>query len=139
MFPPKRNGLLCTEEMIKAYRACLAPPDEAWPHDVQRMVVNIHDRLYDEGILIADLERRCGIRDKHFSSRFERYMGRTPKGYLDAHRIEAAKQALRRCEVKIVRVALALGYARPNTFTMAFRKHLGCTPAAYQASHRGKN
>ena len=103
------------------------------------MVNNIHDYLYDEGILIADLERRCGIRDRHFSSRFERYVGHTPKEYLDAHRIEAAKQALRRCGVKIARVALAVGYARPNTFTMAFRKHVGCTPSAYRAAHNGKN
>jgi AraC-like DNA-binding protein len=130
-------GLCRLKNLIHSYQTSLPPPNPEWPQDVQNMVLHIHAHLFDEGLWISSVFETCGIRDKKFSGYFEYYVGDTPKGYIMQHRIAAAKWALQCCkQAKIVHVALAVGFSRPNTFTMAFRKYVGCTPVAYRSTEK---
>jgi AraC-like DNA-binding protein len=63
--------------------------------------------------------RRCGI---------------TFQGVLDEVRYDVARQLLRDTELPAARIAAAIGFAEPASFTHAFRRWSGVTPAQWRAA-----
>jgi AraC family transcriptional regulator len=48
-------------------------------------------------------------------------------------RIERARQLLAAPELRIIDVALAVGYQTPSAFSASFRRVLGITPTEYRS------
>jgi AraC-like DNA-binding protein len=70
----------------------------------------------------------------HFARRFRGLFGETPHRYLQRRRIERACAWLRDSRAPVTRIALAVGYESPGTFSRTFAAVMGQSPSAYRAS-----
>jgi two-component system response regulator YesN len=59
--------------------------------------------------------------------------------YIDSVRIEKAKQLLKSENLKIYKVAKAVGYETPASFTRFFKKIVGISPQEYLDSAKAAN
>lgn len=75
------------------------------------------------------LAHEVGLSPHHFARLFKATYGTTPHQHLQALRIEAAVEALRRDQdVPIAQVALTCGFASQSHMTELLRRRLGLTP-----------
>lgn len=76
--------------------------------------------------------RRSGLSARTFARRFRAATGYAPMDYVQALRIEEAKQELERDHRPVEDIAAAVGYGDPASFRRVFKKRVGLTPAAYR-------
>src|ERR1700740_2807469 len=69
----------------------------------------------------------------HFSRCFRAAFGETHYGYLMTRRIERAKALLRRGDLSVTEVCLAVGCTSLGSFSARFTELVGETPTAYRA------
>ena len=69
----------------------------------------------------------------HFAKMFKNTTGIPPHRFVTNKRIERAKHLLGEHYLKIVDVALAVGFANQCRFTEAFVRCVGVTPHAYRS------
>ncbi|NZA26489.1 helix-turn-helix domain-containing protein [Luteimonas sp. SJ-92] len=91
---------------------------------------------YDASNPVARMVQRSGLPERSFKRRFRNATGYTPMGYVQALRIEEAKQMLETGEARIDAIAAAVGYEDPAFFRRLFRRHAGITPARYRQRYR---
>lgn len=80
---------------------------------------------------VEKLAREATLSRSAFFDRFQRAVGMPPMEYLSSWRMAIAKDLLRRGAESISVVAERTGYSSPNTFSTAFKRHAGQTPAQY--------
>ena len=68
----------------------------------------------------------------HFSRLFRRAYGETPYAYLMTRRIERAKALLRRGDLSVTDVCMAVGCTSLGSFSARFTELVGQTPTAYR-------
>ena len=68
----------------------------------------------------------------HFSRAFKAAVGRSPRHYVSAKRLEFAKQLLGKGDQPLTHIALTLNFSCQANFTRAFREATGQTPAQYR-------
>jgi AraC-like DNA-binding protein len=74
----------------------------------------------------------------HFSRRFRDAYGETPYAYLMTRRIERAKALLRRGDLSVTEVCMAVGCTSLGSFSARFTQLGGETPTAYRGrDHSG--
>ena len=81
---------------------------------------------------VARMAEIAGLPERTFSRRFRKATGYTPVEYVQAMRIEEAKQILETTNEPTDSVALAAGYADPVFFRRVFKRAVGVTPARYR-------
>lgn len=81
---------------------------------------------------VARMAALAGLSERTFARRFRRATGYGPVEYVQALRIEEAKQMLETTPEPTEAVALAVGYADPVSFRRLFRRLVGLTPARYR-------
>lgn len=86
------------------------------------------------GWTVADLAAEAGMSRSAFFARFNRVVGVAPMEYLLSWRMALAKQLLRDSEFGVEEIAERVGYASANTFTVAFTRFQGVSPARYSRS-----
>jgi AraC-like DNA-binding protein len=89
---------------------------------------------------VAELAKVSALSRTTFFERFNLTVGVTPMEYLLAWRMAIAKDLLRRNEGRVAEIAERVGYGSASTFTVAFSRHVGQSPAQYakgQAAHAG--
>jgi AraC-like DNA-binding protein len=69
----------------------------------------------------------------HFSRQFRATYGETPHAYLMTRRIERAKALLRRGDLSVTEVCMAVGCSSLGSFSARFTELVGETPTAYRA------
>ncbi|YCI06211.1 helix-turn-helix domain-containing protein (plasmid) [Ensifer sp. D2-11] len=79
---------------------------------------------------------RSGLSERSFKRRFFAATGYTPVEYVQAIRIEEAKQMLETENVAIEDVAASVGYEDPTFFRKLFKRRTGLTPAQYRQRNR---
>ena len=123
------------QQEVDAYKATLPQPDPSWPIGVRELHRLLNERLFDLDVSIEELREACGMRDHNLSSRFGAFVGLCPEAYRQMHRIALAKRLLY-CptlqRTPVSQIALALGYARHQSFATAFRRCEGCTPSEFK-------
>jgi AraC family transcriptional regulator len=105
----------------------------AW--QVKRISTYMHDYI-DQDIGLQDLANLVAMSRFHFCHAFRLATGHTPHGWLSKLRIERARQLLAVPELRIIDVALAVGYQTPSAFSASFRRALGITPTQYRVRLR---
>lgn len=81
---------------------------------------------------VGEMVRRAGLAKRTFDRRFRNATGYAPLAYVQALRIEEAKQELETGDEAIEAIGEEVGYADPVFFRRLFRRLTGMTPAAYR-------
>jgi AraC-like DNA-binding protein len=98
-----------------------------------RRARDLMDREYARPLDVAALARAALMSSAHFSRRFRAAYGETPYAYLMTRRIERAKALLRRGDLSITEVCMAVGCTSLGSFSARFTELVGETPTAYRA------
>jgi transcriptional regulator GlxA family with amidase domain len=91
------------------------------------------DREYAEPLDITVLARTALMSPGHFQRSFRAAFGETPYGYLMTRRVERAKTLLRRGDMTVTEVCIAVGCTSLGSFSSRFTELVGETPSAYRA------
>ncbi len=81
---------------------------------------------------VQQMVERSGLGARTFARRFKSVTGYKPIEYVQALRIEEAKQVLERDQRPIDDIASSVGYEDGSSFRRVFKKRVGLTPAAYR-------
>lgn len=98
-----------------------------------RRARDLMDREYARPLDVPALARSAFMSPAHFSRRFRAAYGESPYGYLMTRRIERAKALLRRGDLAVTEVCLAVGCTSLGSFSARFTSLVGMTPSAYRA------
>ena len=92
------------------------------------------DREYERPLNIAAIAGAALMSTAHFSRQFRAAYGETPYNYLMTRRIERAKWLLRRGDLSVTEVCMAVGCTSLGSFSARFTQVVGETPTAYRAA-----
>jgi AraC-like DNA-binding protein len=98
-----------------------------------RRARDLIDRDYARPLDVARLARAALMSTAHFSRQFRAAYGETPYAYLMTRRIERAKALLRRGDLSVTEVCMAVGCTSLGSFSARFTQLVGETPTAYRA------
>ncbi|MES4888840.1 helix-turn-helix transcriptional regulator [Streptomyces sp. NPDC048514] len=98
-----------------------------------RRVRDRMDRDYAEPLDMTELARDALMSAGHFQRSFRKAFGETPYSYLMTRRIERAKALLRRGDLTVTEVCIAVGCTSLGSFSSRFTELVGETPSAYRA------
>ena len=93
---------------------------------------------FDKRIDMDELAKEVFLSHSGLIWKFKRELNTTPSKYLGILRLRYAKQLLLNDRVKLVDVALSVGYEDQSYFSKVFRKHTGMTPKQYQKQRGNK-
>ena len=102
-----------------------------------RRARDLMDREYVRPLDVATLARAALMSTAHFSRQFRATYGETPYAYLMTRRIERAKALLRRGDLSVTEVCMAVGCTSLGSFSARFTQLVGETPTAYRARDHG--
>ncbi|MFG6177789.1 GlxA family transcriptional regulator [Halomonas sp. THAF12] len=112
-------------------------------HDQQRMslarrldthnarlvgAVDLMERHLEAPLALAEVARRSGVSLRQLQRLFERELGRSPRDWYLALRLERARHLLEETDLDVLAVGLACGFASSSSFSRAFRQHHGASP-----------
>ena len=92
------------------------------------------DREYASPLDVEAIARAALMSAGHFSRQFRAAYGETPYSYLMTRRIERAKALLRRGDLTVTEVCMAVGCTSLGSFSARFTELVGETPTAYRAA-----
>jgi len=98
-----------------------------------RRARDLMDRDYAEPLDVPALARIALMSPGHFQRSFRAAFGETPYSYLMTRRIERAKALLRRGDLSVTEVCMAVGCTSLGSFSSRFTELVGETPSAYRA------
>jgi AraC-like DNA-binding protein len=98
-----------------------------------RRARDLMDREYARPLEVAALAHAALMSSAHFSRQFRAAYGETPYAYLMTRRIERAKALLRRSDLSVTEVCMAVGCSSLGSFSARFTQLVGATPTAYRA------
>jgi len=102
-----------------------------------RRAHDLMDREYARPLDVPGLAHAALMSPAHFSRQFRAAYGETPYSYLMTRRIERAKALLRRGELTVTEVCLAVGCTSQGSFSSRFTELVGESPTAYRARDHG--
>ncbi len=91
------------------------------------------DRDYAAPLDVPAMARVALMSPSHFSRQFREAYGETPYGYLMTRRIERAMALLRRGDLSVTDVCLAVGATSLGSFSARFTELVGESPSSYRA------
>ena len=81
---------------------------------------------------VQDLCKKMGYSRMQLNRLFKKYLDKTPHEYLADYRLRYARNLLRTTDMKILDVAMALGYSTLSQFQLSFKKRFGLPPGQYR-------
>ncbi|MFE9356823.1 GlxA family transcriptional regulator [Streptomyces olivaceoviridis] len=87
-------------------------------------------------LTLADLARHAHVSERQLARIFKAELGMTPAAYIEAARVEAARNRLETTDDTLDRVATACGFGTADTLIRAFRRKLDTTPTEYRSRFR---
>ncbi len=87
----------------------------------------------DEDLRVEQLAARALMSPRNFARAFRGEVGLTPAAYVEALRVEWARQQLEQGSEAIELIAARAGFGTPETMRRAFARRVGVSPAEYRA------
>lgn len=94
-------------------------------------------RRYETPNPVAAMAAQAGLPERTFTRRFKAATGYAPVDYVQALRIEEAKQVLETTDTPTDAVGALVGYDDPAHFRRLFKRRTGTTPARYRLRFQG--
>ncbi|GHO90533.1 AraC family transcriptional regulator [Reticulibacter mediterranei] len=113
------------------------PPANFTRQQVKRVVEYIQDHL-DQNLSLETLAQQQGFSAYHFARLFRQATGESPHQFVLNKRIEAAQHLLKKKDLPLAQVALAVGFPNQSHFTQVFKNRVGLTPLRYRQDHQSK-
>src|ERR1700746_3739117 len=101
------------------------------PARLRRVTELVHARIEDE-LSLDEMAESAGLSTAHFSQMFRKSTGESPHRFVLRHRVERAKEMLRRAENRVLDVAVACGFKTQQHFARVFRQLCGTSPTQYR-------
>jgi AraC-like DNA-binding protein len=98
-----------------------------------RRARDLMDREYARPLDVPAMARAALMSPSHFARQFRAVYGETPYSYLMTRRIERAKALLRRGDLSVTEVCMAVGCTSLGSFSTRFTELVGESPSAYRA------
>ena len=98
-----------------------------------RRARDLIDREYARPLDVLALARTALMSPAHFSRQFKLAYGESPYGYLMTRRIERSMALLRRGDLSVTDVCMAVGCTSLGSFISRFSELVGESPSAYRA------
>jgi AraC-like DNA-binding protein len=137
------TDLLCALLLVQVLRAQLAVDSRAaatWIQGLEdarvREAIELIYESPQKDWTVARLASAVAMSRSNFAQRFAACVGESPMRYLARCRILRAAQLLEAEHLSVSAAMQSVGYESESSFTKAFKRHLGCTPAAYRGSQR---
>ena len=102
-----------------------------------RRVRDRMDREYAQPLDVEALARGAHMSAGHLSREFRLAYGESPYSYLMTRRIERAMALLRRGDLSVTEVCMAVGCTSLGSFSTRFTELVGETPSDYRARDHG--
>nr|WP_233167352.1 response regulator [Paenibacillus roseus] len=100
---------------------------------VQKITEFIQEH-YGKSLTVEKIAAHVYLSPNYVRSLFKEHTGETILNYITQLRMQKASELLKRPELKIHEIALAVGYENTSYFCSVFHKHMGCTPSEYRNS-----
>ena len=97
----------------------------------------LKDRMHT-AVALQELAPALGVSARTLHRRFRLATGMTAQAYLNALRINTARDLLRRSNLSMAEIAWRLGLQDASYFSQLFRRSTGVTPGQYREAVRGK-
>lgn len=81
---------------------------------------------------LADMAIECGLSPSHFAKAFKASVGTTPHGWLQASRVDRARELLKDRDLPLADIAIACGFADQSHFNRIFKRATGAAPGAWR-------
>ena len=98
-----------------------------------RRAKDLMDREFDQPLDVPRMAQEALMSPAHFARQFRTAYGETPYGYLMTRRIERAATLLRRGDLSVTDVCMAVGCTSLGSFSSRFTEMMGETPSAFRA------
>ncbi|HSI27459.1 MAG TPA: helix-turn-helix transcriptional regulator [Aeromicrobium sp.] len=99
-----------------------------------RRAKDLMDREFEHPLDVPRMAREALMSPAHFARQFKLAYGETPYGYLMTRRVERAMALLRRGELSVTDVCMAVGCTSLGSFSARFTELVGQTPSEYRAA-----
>lgn len=86
----------------------------------------------ERGLTLKGLASFLGYSEKYSSEVFQLQMGTCFSHYVKGLRLLKAKRMLTGEEIRVTRIAEALGFSDPFAFSHFFKRAVGCSPTAFR-------
>ena len=113
-----------------------APAAHRLDHVRLRRVLTYIEEHLAEDITVADLANVACLSIFHFTRAFAATMGVPPHRYVSRRRLESAKEMIATGRASLGEIALDCRFSSQSSFTRAFRRATGMTPAEYRRTLR---
>jgi AraC-like DNA-binding protein len=97
-----------------------------------RRARDLLDREYARPLDVPAMARAALMSPSHFARQFRAAFGETPYAYLQGRRLERAMALLRRGDLSVTDVCLAVGFTSLGSFSSTFTRLVGEPPSAYR-------
>ncbi len=125
-------------EVVRRYMRQLPETHQGWLAGVRDPIVGQTLRLIHEhperAWTVEELADEVAVARSTLAQRFTALVGESPMRYLARWRMQMAKSLLRHSDLRLAEVATRTGYDSEAAFSRAFRRHVGCPPAAWRMS-----
>ena len=104
-----------------------------WVASIHQAIQYIEEHLREE-LTIREIAQQAALSPFYFQKGFAMLCGMTVGDYIRQRRLSAAGLEVLTTDRKIIDIALEFGYDSPDSFTKAFARFHGLTPAALRKS-----
>lgn len=99
-----------------------------------RRAKDLMDREFEHPLDVPRMAHEALMSPAHFARQFKVAYGETPYGYLMTRRIERAMALLRRGDLSVTDVCMAVGCTSLGSFSARFTELVGQTPSEYRSA-----
>lgn len=118
-------------DMLSAYLEEQQINKNDYPSWIKKILLDLNS-IETMSMSINELARKYGYSPDHLSREFKRHTGIKLSDYIMQTRINYSLPLLKGKDMKIIDIALLIGYQKHSTFSANFKTLMHCTPKEYQ-------
>lgn len=152
IFSAKENGCESYELVVigllhfiwqSVYKSCLpmlSASLENTTSDItlQKKMVSYIYQHYKEPLSLEDIAAAGNVSRSKCCIIFKKYLQQSPIDFVNAYRLEVARNLLINTDYQISKIATACGFNHFSYFSKSFLKKYGCTPGKYRNRNMGE-